>query len=480
MLLQKVFIKMKKIYLKRLFYSVTLLAVVVLLFYHFNFFSCNSDQNYIQKFLYQRQQYDLAVSDNEVVIINGYRARSGATLFSVQKTDAQWKIVQELKLDQYVPVPISCVVVNNDWLVIDCDSRSNSVIIFRKSDNLWKYYDKIDGDSKFFGDYGSLALDGNSLIISDGSAEGHGIVFVYDLKSQPISLKQKIYPPKEIIRNRFGFGNFFALHNNWLIINDGGAYFSEKDKIKYALKPRDESTTFVNGKREPIIRPCLLLFHKNSNSEWVFIQDIFFSLPHPPNGVLRKDSEAIVSFANSAIFKNTISFANNKLFLYDYEKYYVFGLSDSLNWKYEGFSFPPFIPTWTEQKSLYRTLYHYESIVIDSIYSAHFGYDGILNIYRTTDNAEWKSRWQINFYDPPNKDILKTESLSFNVRVNRQIVVAKFYWFLQEKQTTPTNTGKIAIFEIDSQKGPICVFQMEAFDNGSLAPCDCSQNFKIP
>jgi hypothetical protein len=417
------------------------------------------------------------VLDNEVIIIDGFKAKNGATLFSIQKSGGQWKIAQELKLDKYVKTPVDCLVANNDWLVINCDSRSNSVIIFRKNNKIWEYYNKIDGDTKRFGDYGSLELDGNSLIISDGSVEGHGIVFVYDLKSQPPSLKQKIYPPKGIIRDGFGFGNFFILRDNWLIINDGGAYFSQEDKIKYGLKPSDESTSFSNGKRNPIRRPCILLFAKNPKSEWFFVQDIFFSLPHPANSILRNDEEKI-SMNINPLFPNLISLVNNKLFLYDHEKYYIFGLND-MNWKYEGSSRPPFIPTWVEPKSPYRALYHFESIVIDSIYSAHFRYDGSIDIYRTTDNADWKSIWQINFYDPLKDDILKRESLAFKVRVNHHIVVAKFYWFLQEKKTTPTNTGKITIFEIDSQKGPICVFQMEAFDNGTLTPCDCSQNFKI-
>jgi hypothetical protein len=470
---------MENIYLKRLFYSVTLLTIVVIFLCHFNFFYCNNKQNYIQKFLYQRQRYNLAVSDSEVVIINSYRARNGATLFSIQKIDSQWKIVQELKLDQYVPVPISSVVINKDWLVIDCDSRSNSVIIFRKNNKIWDYYNKIDGDTDWFGD-AALKLDNDSLIIGDWSAEKHGIVFVYDLKSQPPLLKQKIYPPKGIIRdNRSGFGSYLVLSNNWLMIYDQGVYFSQDDIVKYGIKPSDDPQETREGIPEPICRPCILLYSKNSKSEWIFVQDIFFSLPHPVNGIVRRNDGGISCFY-STFSSNTISFANNKLFLYDYEKYYVFGLSDSLNWKYEGFSFPPFIPTWTEQKSLYRTLYHYESIFIDSIYSAHFGYDGIIDIYRTTDNANWKSCWRIPFYDPPAKDILKLENVTYKLKINQNILVAYYNWFLQEKKTTPTNTGKIAIFEIDSQKGPICVFQMEAFDNGSLAPCDCSQNLKIP
>jgi hypothetical protein len=469
---------MKKIYLKRLLYVVLLLGIIVFIGYHFNFFSCNNNQNYVQKFLYQRQRYDIVVSDNEVIIIDGYRARNGATLFSIQKTDTQWKLVQELKLDQYIPVPISSVVVNNDWLVIDCDSRSNSIIIFRKNNKIWEYYSKIEGDTHRFGD-GALKLDNDSLIIGDWATEKHGIVFVYDLKNQPPLLKQKIYPPKGIIRdNRSGFGSYLVLSNNWLIIYDRGAYFSKDDIVKYGIKSSDDPQATVGGIPEPVRRPCILFYSKSSKSEWIFVQDVFFSLPHPVNGIVRRNDEEISSFSN-AFSLNTISFANKKLFLYDYDKYYVFGLNE-MNWKYECSSRPPFIPAWVEQKSPYRALYHFESIVIDSIYSAHFGDDGIINIYRTTDNADWKSIWQINFYDPPAKDILKLESVAYKLEINQNILVAYYNWFLQEKKTTPTNTGKIAIFEIDEQKGPICVFQMEAFDNGALTPCDCSQNFKIP
>jgi hypothetical protein len=470
--------KMKKIYLKRLFYSVTLLGIVVVLLYHFNFFSCNSRQNYIQKFLYQRQRYDLVVSDNEVVIINSYRVRNGATLFSIQKIDMQWKLVQELKLDKYIPVPISGAVVNNDWLAIDCDNRSNSVIIFRKNNNMWEYYNKIDGDTGWFGNT-ALKLDNDLLIIGDWASEEQGIVSVYDLKSQPPLLKQKIYPPKEITRNGKGFGNYLVLRDNWLMIHDFGVYFSEEDLIKYSIKPSDRSSIFRNGKRDPIKRPGILLYSKNSQSEWIFIQDIFFGLPHPPNGILRNKDGKIVNFHNT-FSQNTISFANKKLFLYDYDKYYVFGLSDALNWKYEISSNPPFVPSWAEQRSPYRFRYHFESIVINSNYSAHFGDKGNIDIYRTTDYANWKSRWTIPFYNPPTEDILKLESVAYKLEINQNIIVAYYNWFLQEKKTTPTNTGKIAIFEIDSQKGPICVFQMEAFDNGALTPCDCSRNFKIP
>jgi hypothetical protein len=459
--------KMKKNYLKRLFYSVTLLGIVTFFLYHFNFFSCNNRLNYIQKYLYQRQRYDIVVSDNEVVIINSYRARNGATLFSIQKTDTQWKLVQELKLDKYVPVPISSVVVNNNWLVVDCDSRSNSVIIFRKNNKIWEYYNKIDGDTEWFGD-SALKLDNDSLIIGDWATEEHGLVFVYDLKNQPPLLKQKICPPKGIIRdNRSGFGDYLVLQDNWLVINDSGAYFSNDDIIKYGIKPSDDPQTTIGGIPEPVSRPCILLYSKNSKSEWIFVQDIFFSLPHPPNEILRNKNGNIVNFINT-FSPDAISLANKKLFLYDHDKYYVFGLTDSLNWKYEGFSNPPFVPFWTEQENPYRFLYHFESIVIDSNYSAHFGDNGNIDIYRTTDYADWKSCWTIPFYNPPAKDILKLESVAYKLEINQNILVAYYQWFLQEKQATPTNTGKFAIFEIDSQKGPTCVFQMKAFDNGNL------------
>jgi hypothetical protein len=421
-----------------------------------------------------RHLYQFAVSENEAVIIEGYLAKKKVRMIFVQKADGQWNVKQDVDITDILEAPIDGIAMNGNWLAIDSDVRSNAVIVFKKVNDQWAFYSKINGNSNQFGN-DSLQLNGHLLLIGNFNEDGCGAIFCYDLIANPHLLKQKITPPKELYREGglgTGFGIRILSKDNLLAVCDSGAEFTNEEIKKYNIT--DQSGTKINDKELPVGRPSVLIFEKNKKEEWVFKQDLFYALPHPPNGILRSEEGSIVCFGESALSNHSFAIVNNQIILYDHI-YYVFAKNSSGEWAFQYKIPPPFPPFWRKQRKKNGNIFlHFEHMEMDSVYAGHLDYHGGITLYKMIADAPWQAVNTFLFHKTPDDFLLDTEGYGLSFQISGNTAAALSCWFLDMKNKTddkPVCTGKISIYEISSAGKPCCVFQMEAWDNGLLRPC---------
>lgn len=447
----------------RLLYSPKRIFSILFAFYVCLLSSCDS------KSVYKYRKYHIAVSEQEVIIIEGYYASKKSQMISIQKENEQWKIKQKEDVTQILEAPIDSIVLNDDWLVLDSDSRSNAVVIFKKHQQQWQFHCKIRGSSDDFGHH-SLSLSDDLLLVGDFAFDNNGAIFCYDLTSNPPLLKQTLYPPKNNRGGEFdiGFGTRIVASNRWLLVCDSGVPFTQEEIKRFNIT--DRSGTWINGKEIPVQRPSILVYEKEQDGKWVFRQDLFYLFPHPKNGILRSDEGDIVRFGESSIDENTISIVNDKIFLYDHKKYYVFALNKD-SWRYQYCTESPF-KIWIEQRNPRSNyIYHLECVIFDSAYSGYLAYDNTVTLYMTKNISNWVPVNQFHFETRPDNDILGNESYGPSIIIHKNVIVAYSYWYLdvrRKRNDTPISTGNVTIYEISPDQKVHDVFQIEAFDNGAL------------
>lgn len=442
----------------------TLKLLAGILFGLFIFASCSGNANNILR------NYSVTFTDDEVVVIQSGRGEK--ILYSIQKDNNTWRLTQQLDITRHINMRADCVNFNDEWLVFSSNHNSNNnIFVFKKDNFQWCCYDKINGSSGLFGRY-ALELDGNTLLVGEPMENECGALLCYNLNQKPIQIQQKILPSEETSRYGVGFGELIQRQNDWLLVYDGGGCFSEEEKIKYGIKDDENHglKIYVNGIEEPLRRTSILAYKKNADGEWIYVQDLFYSLPHPPNSILRGKNGVITSVVNPWYEVNSVAITGKTIYLRDFEKYYVFKLDGQDFWKYSHSLSPPF-PLF--QKQPIQT--HQERVELTSRYAGTIDDDGNINVYDLSSSKDWKLMGKVGFIEKKVLDGIKNCSDKRRlfrrfVHIHDNVIVGEYNWQSKQKNLLEKEvTGGISIYEIDSSKKIKEVFTMRAKGNGILS-----------
>jgi len=419
----------------------------------------------------------IAVSENEVVILDCFYIKPGGKLLSIQKQkDGQWSLVQstDLKKLGINRIPEKCVF-NHQWLVITSDlvrDRNESVYFLKKKDNQWYFVEERHGDYR----RGIDITDDNQLIINDAFIKRPGVVECYDLNYSSPKLVQTIEKPIEIASSdSHSFGTEIYVHEDTLLVKDSDATFTPEEEIRYGLKPEEKAFRVTPSQMQYSNRSTALMYGKK-NGQWVFEADLYHLLPHPKGGAIRNRYGHLECFSYSFFNTKNTTLAGNDVYLRGSRCYYVFSKNRQGKWYFKQSLTPPFkledrIP---EERGI-RLFFEY--ITIGAKWTGRTFEDDKIEIYETKLLDSWKPRWTFHFVPTSVKNeilqITKNAAFGFkDLHIRGDVIVAEYNMKSAYDRKTlwwkvPTKR-MVCIFEVDSENGPQEVFQLRAVGKKGL------------
>lgn len=432
-----------------------------------------------------QRQYMMSAQKDVVVILDGYLKKPGGRLLTFRKMGNVWSLCQALDLGPFgMNRRPTEIVFNDDWLCIGSHYVSTMekgcVYLFRKDGVGWKFHEILWGEGTTFGSGGIALTRNHHLLVGSTLVEDHGKVFCWDMNQSPPKLIQTLIPPPTITHFSSGYGRSIKTSGDTLVIQDSAAVFSPEEIKKYRLQEADKSPFIINEKRSPPNRPTILTYHRE-NGRWVFDADLHKLLPHPPNGVLREPSGAVLTFSSSVFLRKNITLVKDMLYLRSFHSYSMFQKQTSGQWKYLRSLVPPFPLSPPPKGSGTRFQYPIEKITIGDRYTTRLRDDGSFDLYSTVNLSKWEVLWNSHFIDESVRRALP-HSPSGEIAVHRDLhccdnlIVAEYSVRTAYDRRHPTNSvvnrGGITFFEVASTSGPTPVFVMIAKNEDSLEIVD--------
>jgi hypothetical protein len=418
-------------------------------------------------------EHFIKVSSKEINIIEHIYNHAGGTLYTIQKVDGNWKLLQCISLDKIIEDrKVSSIAFNEYWLTIGTCYEPNSkgkVFIFKWNGNEWQYYTVLTGKHSSYGNKG-IAIFENQLLCGDSMEGKNGTIYCYDLMTNPPALISLLTPPESIVHQNIpGFGHDFTIRGDILLALDSSATFTEDDTRRYALTPCDlQSTSSSNDIPLPPKRSTYLIFQWREN-HWKFIADLFHLLPHPANGILRNKQGELVLLMHTDIFiENIPMLTDNEIYLRVLEQYFVMGKTLNNQWYFKKQIVPPFPFSRKVKVSPSRLVFDIECIVIDDEYTVRRHPEDCIEIFKTSELGTWKPIGIYTFPDFISKNTRfdiesKINNRIKNIFISNNIVVIehsypKSYDF-KYRYNKPIR-GEITILEIDPMTGIQEVFTL--------------------